>query len=410
MSTKHRVKPGENLTGIAQQYNTTVDAIANANRIANRNMIYANTDLIIPDLPTPDNSNLGAIGGYNNPTAAPKIDPIPTNPTYLNGTWDESDKGSAAYKDYNDAKDTVANYGDFNFSETEWAKNIEDKIKNYGQFSYDFNTDALYQQYKDKYIQQGKMAMADTMGQAAAMTGGYGSSYAQTVGQQQYQASLDKLNDVIPDLYQLALDRYNTGKQDLYNQASYLMEKYKQEYGEYSDEYQRLLDSLGIAKDDYYSGADMFYTEQKNYNDVASKEFADAMAAWEAKTGQAWKQADWDEALRQFMIDQGWKSKEDARAERELAMKEEAWNLEEEAYRAEQERQNQPKQPAKQPSKQTQEEDAPDIESELNTYIKNGATKSEINNYLRQAMKAGIITQDEYNRLKELYAPRGNTY
>jgi hypothetical protein len=110
------------------------------------------------------------------------------------------------------------------------------------------------------------------------------------------------------------------------------------------------------------------------------------------------------------MIDQGWIAKEDARAERELAMKEEAWNLEEEAYRAEQERQNQPKQPAKQPSKQTQEEDAPDIESELNTYIKNGATKSEINNYLRQAKKAGIITQEEYNRLKELYAPRGNTY
>ena len=50
----------------------------------------------------------------------------------------------------------------------------------------------------------------DTMGQAQAMTGGYGNSYAQTVGQQTYQGYLQGLNDQVPALYQLALDKYNS--------------------------------------------------------------------------------------------------------------------------------------------------------------------------------------------------------
>ena len=50
------------------------------------------------------------------------------------------------------------------------------------------------------------------------------------------------------------------------------------------------------------------------------------------------------------------------------------------------------------------------IVDDLNTYIKNGASKSEINNYLRAEYKAGTITEAEYNQLKKQYAPKGNTY
>ena len=53
-----------------------------------------------------------------------------------------------------------------------------------GEFKYNVNADPLYQQYKDQYIQGGKLAMMDTMGKAAALTGGYGSTYGQQVGQQ----------------------------------------------------------------------------------------------------------------------------------------------------------------------------------------------------------------------------------
>ena len=76
-------------------------------------------------------------------------------------------------------------------------------------FSYDMNSDVLYNQYKDQYQALGQTAMADTMAQASALTGGYGNSYASTVGNQAYQSYLSQLNDKVPELYQLALDNYN---------------------------------------------------------------------------------------------------------------------------------------------------------------------------------------------------------
>ena len=60
------------------------------------------------------------------------------------------------------------------------------QIQNRPKFQYDVNADALYQQVAQNYMQQGQQAMMDTMGQAAALTGGYGNSYAQTAGQQQH--------------------------------------------------------------------------------------------------------------------------------------------------------------------------------------------------------------------------------
>lgn len=107
-------------------------------------------------------------------------------------------------------------------------------------FSYDFNKDAMYHQYKDKYIKQGKMAMQDTMGQAAAMTGGYGSSYASTAGNQAYQASLENLNDIIPQLYQMAYDRYNQEGQDLLNKISLHQGERDFGYGVWNDTANRL--------------------------------------------------------------------------------------------------------------------------------------------------------------------------
>lgn len=83
-------------------------------------------------------------------------------------------------------------------------------------FRYDLDGDALYQQYKDRYMEMGKTAMEDTMGQAAALTGGYGSSYAQNVGHQAYNRYMQQLGDVVPELYQLAYDRYRDKGDRLY--------------------------------------------------------------------------------------------------------------------------------------------------------------------------------------------------
>lgn len=125
------------------------------------------------------------------------------------------------------------------------------KYQNRDPFSYDFNNDALYQQYKDNYIQQGQMAMMDAIGQAAAMTGGYGNSYAQSVGQQAYNQQLSQLNDIMPQLYGMAYDRYNQEGQDMLSMYDLYMNRENQEYGRYQDNLDNWYQEMNRLTSDY---------------------------------------------------------------------------------------------------------------------------------------------------------------
>lgn len=85
-------------------------------------------------------------------------------------------------------------------------------------FKYDLQGDMLYRQYADQYSQMGRQAMMDTMGTAAGLTGGYGNSYASTVGNQAYQQYLGQLNAMVPDFYDRAYQRWQDQGDDLLNQ------------------------------------------------------------------------------------------------------------------------------------------------------------------------------------------------
>lgn len=117
----------------------------------------------------------------------------------------------------------------------EQLKGAMDKILNREEFNYDLNGDAFYNQYKDKYTRQGQQAMMDTVGQQAALTGGFGNSWAQTAGQQVYQGHLEELNDIVPQLYQLALDKYNAEGEELYNQYALIGDMDDKEFQKYQD-------------------------------------------------------------------------------------------------------------------------------------------------------------------------------
>lgn len=85
-------------------------------------------------------------------------------------------------------------------------------------FSYDPEGDPAYQNYRDRYVTAGKLAMEDTVGKVTALTGGYGNSYAQTAGQQTYQQYLKQLGNVLPELYDNAHDRYQAEGEALYKE------------------------------------------------------------------------------------------------------------------------------------------------------------------------------------------------
>lgn len=112
---------------------------------------------------------------------------------------------------------------------------LMERILDREEFRYNLDGDALYRQYRDQAMRDGRLAMQDTMGQAAALTGGYGNTYAQAVGQQAYDRQLEKLSGKIPELYALALDQYRQQSQELQSRFDMLSGQERQDYARYQD-------------------------------------------------------------------------------------------------------------------------------------------------------------------------------
>ena len=386
---------------------------------------------------------------------------------------------------------------------SQWQAQLDDtinKILNREKFSYDLNGDALYQQYKDKYIQQGKMAMGDAIGQAQAMTGGYGNSYAQSVGQQQYQAQLQNLNDIVPELYQMAYDKYNQEGQDLYNQYSMLGDRENMDYGRYRDsvsdwlaerdyltgrydtergfDYSKYVDDRNFAYGKYSDDRNFNYNQYMDDKNFEYGKYADDRnfrynQYIDDKNFEYGKYAD-DRTFNynQYIDDKNFEygkyadDKNYAYNEYRNAIEDEQWQKDyelaaskvvgatggddttggtdntsdknptggvstsdikqmqaiigvgqdgiwgpkstaaagglsaEEAYKAYQNGTL---------KKKTDVPTYSSIENDLNTYIKNGASRSNISTYLRNALNEGYISQKEYNKLKDKFLPSGTS-
>lgn len=153
-------------------------------------------------------------------------------------------------------------------------KDAYDRINNREKFNYDFNADALYRQYKDQYMRQGLMAMQDAQAQSAALTGGFGNSYAVTAGNLAYQDYLSRINGVIPELQDAAFQRYQAEGDDMADAYDRLRGLYNTEYGEYQDRLnvfnneRNYLYNLAqdLAKDDYDRYNDEYARALNLYN------------------------------------------------------------------------------------------------------------------------------------------------
>lgn len=232
-----------------------------------------------------------------------------TNPTYTPSftykDYTPSESVNAAQKKKNAAETAVNNYGDFKYSGQSQLDSMIDKILNREKFSYDLNGDVLYNQYKDQYQALGRTAMADTIARAAAMTGGYGNSYAETAGNQAYQQYLTQLNDKIPELYQLALAQYQQEGQDLLNNYNLLSGERQQEYGQYADKLSRLQSDRDYYGTDYANEYNRDYGKYTNDREYKTTQY------WNDYNAEYQRQRD-AEADRQYAEQFEYKKKQDA--------------------------------------------------------------------------------------------------
>ena len=170
---------------------------------------------------------------------------------------------------------------------------ILDNILNRPKFSYtaeDMTNDDLYKMYRDQYLRQGNLAMRDTIGNAASLTGGYGNTYASAAGQQAYDNYVSMLNDKALDFYDRAYQRYNDEGQNLYNQMNVVT-------GLDNTDYQRHRDTVSDYYNDlnYYNGR---YNQEYGYDygqyqdRVAADQWAQEFAFQKQQAAQ--EQANWE--------------------------------------------------------------------------------------------------------------------
>ena len=200
------------------------------------------------------------------------------------------------YKESDSVKNFRENMESHGAYESKWQPQIDstmDSILNRKDFQYDVNGDALYQQYKDRYVDLGQKAMMDTMGQAAKLTGGYGNSNAQMVGQQAYQGYLQGLTDKIPELAQLAYDRYAQQGQDLYQKYGLLNTQEQADYDRWNTTYNQWMAERNRLADLYNTERGFDYGQ---YRDAVGD---DQWKAQYDENARQW-QAQFDEDLRRF--------------------------------------------------------------------------------------------------------------
>ena len=164
-----------------------------------------------------------------------------------------------------------------------------EKIVQRPAFRYDVESDPLFNSYRDRTVREGRLAMQDTMGQAAHLTGGYGSSYGQAVGQQQYDAYLQKLGDAMPEFYGAALKKWQAEGEQLSGQFSAASALAERDYG-------RARDKAARAAEIEQKGYDRRQTAYKNLVEIISKSGYEPESAELAAAGMSKAQA---EALRQ---------------------------------------------------------------------------------------------------------------
>lgn len=137
------------------------------------------------------------------------------------------------------------------------------QLQNRPAFEYDVNTDPLYLQLRDIWKQDGFMAMEDAMGQGAQLTGGYGNSHAQMLGQQVYNDHMRGVTEMVPQLREQARADYDAENAELLQRLGLLMDQEEQDYARWMDELNRQRYEEELA----YSREQDSYVRQQNAYD-----------------------------------------------------------------------------------------------------------------------------------------------
>ncbi len=200
--------------------------------------------------------------------------------------------------------------------ESKYEKEIDElltNVLNREDFSYNLNSDPLYNQYRELYIGNGKKAMEDTIGKASALTGGYANSYAVTAGNEAYSEYLNQLNGVALDLRDRAYEKYKDEGDKLIEDITILR-------GLDGDDYEKYLGDL----ERYYQDGNYLLEKLSTMSDSEYEKFLQSVEAWESDRDYAFKQYQDNLDRKEFEKELAFKKSE---AKRDQANKDREYQL-----------------------------------------------------------------------------------
>lgn len=167
---------------------------------------------------------------------------------------------------------------------------LYDEITGREPFAYDPETDGVFAQYARLYRQKGRAAMEDTMGQAAALTGGYASSYAERTGQQAYDRYMQELMAMLPEFQERAQQAYDQQGQALRQRYDLLDGQEKAQYQRWQDGMSAWEKQLALAQEEYENVSQqdrrLYETMLDHYRSMAQQEQKLSAAGAEVDSGR----------------------------------------------------------------------------------------------------------------------------
>ena len=153
------------------------------------------------------------------------------------------------------------------------ASDILDRlIENTDSFSYDFNTDPLYQQYSRMYSDAASRDAEDIFGLSATLTGGYGNSYGLTKAADIKRDYARELSQRAGELEEKAYGRYLDAKNEYYDIFNALRELEADSMKEKSEEFDKALKAAQLGDPSALGklGIDTSAIENKNKEELAA--------------------------------------------------------------------------------------------------------------------------------------------
>lgn len=225
---------------------------------------------------------------------------VPLDTLYIDDSgkaWAWQDDVKRLTSDYKNRVGAKSPNNVFDRVNDKYLTQIEDSInalRNREEFSYDPDSDPVYNAYKQKYLTEGARASRNAMADYSALTGGYANSAAVTASSMANQYYAKQLSDQIPALAESAYKRYSDKYQTDLDTIEQMLDMYNSAYNNAMSANNQTTDNINTAAKSAVSRDNAAYKRNREAEKTAFSNYWDNLLNQQKLDTQG-KENEWNE-------------------------------------------------------------------------------------------------------------------